>query len=270
MKNTSTKYLKSIFEDLEQSLFENSFDKRLLVSTLKPFRNVKFKKQEDDWYYRKVVEVTFYSGFKAQTVSNKLENILNTFKSISHVSKWSKEKLAKVYNQENIIKNKQKIDACWKNAKVFNDIIQEFGSFYKYLESYGDLSSEKVLEKLRIDLINRFFYIGDITSYHFMTDLGLNVVKPDRVLVRIFQRLGLIHVENNDSEKTNYELLEIAREISRITGNNIRYVDIIFVLYGQVSSIEMGIKSGICLEKKPLCHLCSLQKHCNYYKKKSN
>jgi len=267
MPTYTEKQLLDIFNRLELSLYNSYGNSPVLKKNLKYFKNVKFQKHDDNWYYHKIVEVTFYSGFKAQTVTNKLDSILETFNSINSVSRWSEYKLDSVYKNKDIIQNKSKIRSSWLNAKTFNKIISEFGSFYLYLKNFGDLSIDSNLESLRKDLIKKFHFIGEVTSYHFMTDLGLNVVKPDRVLVRIFKRLGLINPDEEDQDKLNFQVIHAARRIAEVTSNNMRYIDVLFVIYGQTSSKEMGIDSGICLEKHPICEKCQLQKYCNYFLK---
>ena len=113
---------------------------------------------------------------------------------------------------------------------------------------------------LKDELQKRFHRLGKITVFHFLTDSGLPVLKPDRVICRIFERLGLI-----ESRESLLEAVIQGRKLAEATGNPIRYVDIIFVAYGQIKSPEFGIEHGICLEKNPSCHLCGARTFCNYY-----
>ena len=87
--------------------------------------------------------------------------------------------------------------------------------------------------------------------YHFLTDIGMPVLKPDRVICRIFQRLGLI-----ENEQQLLKTVIQGRKFAGATCYPIRYIDIVFVAYGQVQSLEFGMEKGICLKKKPLCNLC--------------
>jgi hypothetical protein len=92
-----------------------------------------------------------------------------------------------------------------------------------------------------------------------MMDLGLNVMKPDRVVFRILFRLGLI-----DNEKDIDQVVEVGRRFAKETGEPIRYIDIIIVKYGQEGNEEgFGLlKGGICLGKKPRCHDCGVKQYC--------
>ena len=107
----------------------------------------------------------------------------------------------------------------------------------------------------------RFQYLGERTVNHFLTDLGLNVLKPDRVICRIFSRLGLINDKNNIAQA-----IEVGRKIAIATGHPIRYIDIILVKYGQMGKDKnFGLIDGVCLEKNTRCHICQIKQHCRYY-----
>ena len=77
-------------------------------------------------------------------------------------------------------------------------------------------------------------------------------------MCRIFERLGLLENQN--------QLLKAVlqgRKFSEATGFPIRYIDIVFVAYGQMKSEEIGIAEGICL-KSPRCNECSIQRYCRF------
>jgi DNA-3-methyladenine glycosylase I len=95
-------------------------------------------------------------------------------------------------------------------------------------------------------------------------ELGFTVLKPDIVLSRIFFRLGLV-----DSQDDNSGVIEAGRKIAVAAKEPIRYIDIIFVLYGQVGEKPyLGLKTGICLEKNPKCKRCDMYNFCTYERKK--
>jgi DNA-3-methyladenine glycosylase I len=106
----------------------------------------------------------------------------------------------------------------------------------------------------------RFERFGDATVFHFLTDSGLPVLKPDRVICRVFYRLGII--KSKDQLLT--AVLE-GRTIAKITGNSVRYVDRLFVAHGQDKSLDLGIKRGLCSENNPECKPCQVKSHCLYY-----
>jgi DNA-3-methyladenine glycosylase I len=152
-----------------------------------------------------------------------------------------------------------KIKACIANAIIFNNIINTHGEFINYLKSFGDLNEGITLERLKDDL-RKFDFLGPITAYHFMLDLGLKVWKPDRVIRRILKRLGLI-----DNLEDIGQAITVGREIADQVGLPIRYIDIVFVKYGQMGEEEsFGLPTGICLEKNPRCSICEVQEFCTF------
>src|SRR5688572_1846250 len=91
-----------------------------------------------------------------------------------------------------MIRNRRKINACIENAKTMKSLIERHGAFAAYLDSFAPKDSFENLLLLKEELEARFHYLGGVTVYHFLTEIGMPVIKPDRVICRIFRRLGLI------------------------------------------------------------------------------
>lgn len=240
----------------ESSLSEDEFEK--IWGKLKKYH---YKNDDDCEIYWKLVQVIFYSGMKAATVTAKLPAIKKYFYEYKKVMEYSEEDLKKINNDSGIIHNQKKIKACVKNAITYNNIVRKYGAFSNYLESFGDLDEKDVIEKLKNDLIYQFDFLGNITAYHFMLDLGLKVWKPDRVICRILNRIGLLNNPNDIDHA-----VRLGREIAEQVDLPIRYIDIIFVKYGQLGNEEpFGLTDGICLERNPRCSICGIQEYC-YFK----
>jgi DNA-3-methyladenine glycosylase I len=225
---------------------------------LDKFKRFEGREISDDQYFSIVVFVAFYSGFKAATVTSKRHIIQRHFPGWKVVSSFTNENINQILADPEMIAHEGKIRACVKNAKTFNDLIAEHGSIKNYIASYSPTDSFENLLLLKEALEATFAYLGGITVYHFMTDIGLPVLKPDRVMCRIFERLGLLENQN--------QLLKAVlqgRKFSEATGFPIRYIDIVFVAYGQMKSEEIGIAEGICL-KSPRCNECSIQRYCRF------
>jgi DNA-3-methyladenine glycosylase I len=226
------------------------------------FKAFETKIRSDDEYFEMLTMIVFYSGFKAATVENKEKIILSHFPKYTLVTEYSEADIQRIMSDSKMIKNERKIKACISNARTFRRIIQHYGSFLEYLNVYNAKDSFENLIELKNELEYRFDYLGGTTVFHFLTDLGYNVLKPDRVISRIFKRLGLI-----DDERKLLQTVEQGREFAKHTGYPIRYIDIIFVKLGQMGKSEMfGLEEGICLEKSPKCMVCLLKEYCNYYK----
>lgn len=63
----------------------------------------------------------------------------------------------------------------------------------------------------------------------------------------------------------DFTFTQVGRTFAKTTGYPIRYIDIVFVCYGQMKSPEVGLEHGICLEKNPHCSVCGVTRHCDYY-----
>ena len=254
--------VKDVFFSIEKTLSVN-FGKTnrndYLNNWIKFALSVKFIKVDDNEYFNKIKFIVFYSGFKAEIVTQKSDLINHHFQNYDIVKNYTKNDVERIMNDENMIRHKNKIIAIIKNAKTIDEIVKNYGSMFDYLNSYHPDVSWENLVKLREDLKKRFSYLGGITVYHFLTDIGLNVLKPDRVITRIFYRLGLI-----DSTESLVEAIMAGRRISEIVGKPIRYIDVIFVLYGQETN------EGICFEKNPRCVECKIKKYCEYIEKCGN
>jgi len=238
----------------ESRLSEEDFERNWGI-----FKNYHYKNDSNDDIFWKLVQVVFYSGMKASIVTSRMPALKKYLYDYKKVKEYDTEFIDNIMNDQSIIRNKAKIDGCVKNAVIFDKIININGSFSNYLESFGDLEGESTLEKLKKDL-KQFKFLGPITSYHFMLDLGLKVWKPDRVICRILKRLRLIdNLEDID------QAIRVGREIAVQVELPIRYIDIIFVMYGQIGEEKtLGLKTGICLEKNPRCSICRINEYCTY------
>jgi len=251
------KRLASIFQSVYRTLYTYSdYSEKEFKDKFAAFKCYGNRAMSDNDYYRRLVDIIFYSGFRASTVDKYLERIHIHFPDYQVVSNYSLEEIEKIKSDPNIIQNKSKIDACVQNAAKVTEIVGKYGSIKAYIESFDPNSSDEALYRLKRSLESNFSFLGDVTSYHFMTDIGLNVLKPDRVILRIFKRLGLI-----ESEKDFLGAVKTGRAFSKATYLPIRFIDIIFVLYGQLNQEKLEC---ICSEKNPKCNKYGIKSECLY------
>lgn len=252
---------KDVFLAVEKRLIEagsTKMEKAAVQDHLDKFKRFENRELTDDEYFSILVFVTFYSGFKAATVTSKRTTIQRHFPSWKVVSSYAAKDTEKIINDPEMISHKRKIHACVENAKTFSWLISKHGSIKNYVDSYSPTESFENLLLFKEALEASFAYLGGITVYHFMADIGLPVLKPDRVMCRIFERLGLL-----ENQRQLLKAIIQGRKFSAATGLPIRYIDIVFVAYGQVKSEEIGISEGICLTK-PRCSECRIQDHCGF------
>jgi len=253
--------LKDLFTKMEAAIKkECSLSEEDFERNWGKFKKYHYKNYSDNDVYGILVQVAFYSGMKAKTVTEKLPAIKKYFNDYTSAKSFSETEVNAILEDPNTIHYKRKIEACINNAITFDKLIKRHGTFSNYIESFGNLEEERTLNLLKRDLM-QFDYVGPITAYHVMLDLGLNVWKPDRVIRRILFRLGLI------SDKENIEQsIAAGKEFARQLSEPIRYIDIVMVKYGQMGDEEgFGLaKGGICLEKNPRCPVCGVKEYCTY------
>jgi DNA-3-methyladenine glycosylase I len=255
---------KAIFDGVESALVRVGSEKMPVEDIrryLDEWKHYAGRELDDDGYYQILVEVIFYSGFRAATVTAKLPIIYAHFPSYKTAAAYGQEQIERILHDGSMVKNRIKVKACVESARAVSDVVAKHGSFRAYIDSFRPLESAANLEGLRRDVERRFKGLGQITSYHFLTDIGMPVLKPDRVIQRIFTRLGLV-----DSAATEEDFVAVGQQFVKATGHPIRYIDIAFVAYGQVQTVEVGLDHGICLKERPFCSLCGVTQYCHQFK----
>lgn len=123
------------------------------------------------------------------------------------IADYSEQDIDRILNVEGMIKSRRKIEAIIANAKAYMKIIEEFGSFDKYIWSYsgneslvylkhhrgqGEVCNE-ISDKLSKDLKKRGFkYLGSITVFSHLQACGIiNDHSPE-----CFMYEKLIHMGN--------------------------------------------------------------------------
>jgi len=246
--------LSDIFTRVRDTLIENS-EYNLNEFNDDYYKNAKKEHLTDNDYYKILVYVAFYSGFRASTVGKHLPVINNYFPNYETVMFYDENMFIKIFNDRSMIRHEKKIRACINNAKKINEIIKHYGSFENYIDSFEPNKNDNNLLALKRNL-EKFDFLGGITVYHFMKDIGLEVIKPDRVLMRIFKRLNLIY-----DEDYLFGAVKVGRLFSQANNLPIGYIDMIFVLYGQLNVPKIKC---ICSEKNPKCNICGAKMYCNY------
>lgn len=235
--------LGDIYRIAYETLKDNSPDRDMFDEKIEHWRNYPNHFQNNDDFFQLMVKITFYSGFRATTVSDRLPEILDSFGNYQKVKNYSFEDVEKILKNKKIIANAAKVCSTILNAREFERIINEHdGSFKEYLQSFNFNRGvwNKDTDRLFADLCGRFYYLSEITAYHFLMDIGAFCIKPDRQIVALLKSLGMI---NND-KKVNQKVVKMGQDIAIETGENIRVVDIVLVTMRQGD--EFGFKTPIC------------------------
>jgi DNA-3-methyladenine glycosylase I len=128
------------------------------------------------------------AGLSWETILRKRDNYQRAFDNFepSKVARYDERKIAKLLNDEGIIRNRLKIASAIQNAKAFLAVQKEFGTFDEYVWRFVNGKPLKrkrgapvqartaVSDSLSRDLVNRGFkFVGSTICYSFMQAVGM-------------------------------------------------------------------------------------------------
>ena len=128
------------------------------------------------------------AGLSWETILRKRDNYRAAFNRFNpaKVAKYNDEKIAKLLNNDGIIRNRLKINSAVTNAVAFLEVQREFGSFDEYVWRFvngkplkrkpGDpmMARTAISDALSKDLIKRGFkFVGSTIMYSFMQAVGM-------------------------------------------------------------------------------------------------
>ena len=132
----------------------------------------------------------FMSGLSWWTILRKRENFRKAFRNFepSVVARFGARDAARLMADAGIVRNRAKIDATINNARRMAELVEEFGSFARYVWSYepqgrSDLVTQDELMKIKAsaeaiamskDLRKRgWAFVGPTTVYSFQQAMGI-------------------------------------------------------------------------------------------------
>lgn len=130
------------------------------------------------------------AGLSWDTILRKRENYRSAFDDFDpeKIVKYDDKKCAELLQNEGIIRNRLKIASAVRNAKCYLEVVNEFGTFDKYIWSFVDGKpinnglenskqipvSTEISDKLSKDLKKRGFnFVGSTIMYAFMQATGM-------------------------------------------------------------------------------------------------
>lgn len=139
---------------------------------------------DEKYLFEMLILESFQAGISWECVLNKRKYFKEAYDNfdIEKIINYDDEKLEKLMNNKNIIRNKLKIKASINNAKVFMDIESEFGSFKNYLLRYFkeypvkevDKTTSSISDELSKDLYKRGMrFVGSTIIYSYLQAIGL-------------------------------------------------------------------------------------------------
>ncbi len=145
---------------------------------------------DDRKHFEFFVMDLFQAGLSWLTILKKREGFRNALDNFDFhkIAKYEETKIQELLKDEKIIRNQLKIRATVKNAQKFLEVIEEFGSFDKYIwqftggktiqNSFADQNdlpaSTELSDKMSKDLKNREFkFVGSTILYAYMQAAGM-------------------------------------------------------------------------------------------------
>ena len=144
----------------------------------------------DETIFEFLVLESFQAGLSWYTILKKRENFAEAFDQFDYkkIAKYSEDKVEELMNNAGIIRNRLKILATINNARRFQEVQKEFGTFSKYIwnfvegepivnhpETLSDVPpTTEISDALAKDLKQRGFkFLGSTVMYAHMQATGL-------------------------------------------------------------------------------------------------
>ena len=145
---------------------------------------------DDETIFEFLVLESFQAGLSWYTILKKRDNFRSAFDDFNYkkIAAYTEEKAEELLQNAGIIRNRLKILATINNAKRFQEVQQEFGSFSKYIWSFtggkpivnepktlSDVpATSEISDALAKDLKKRGFkFLGSTVMYAHMQATGM-------------------------------------------------------------------------------------------------
>lgn len=139
---------------------------------------------DDEYLFEMLILESFQAGLSWECVLNKREAFREAFDGFDRkmIALYGEEKIAKLAENKEIIRNRSKIRASVKNARIFGEIVEEYGSFYNYLRTFwngetvyeNDKVTSPLSDSVSSDLYSRGMrFVGSTIIYSYLQAVGV-------------------------------------------------------------------------------------------------
>lgn len=145
---------------------------------------------DDDKHFEYLLMEAMQCGLSWSLMLKKREIFRSCFDNFDfrRVAEFDDAKIDSIMNTEGMIKSRRKIEAIVNNAKCFLRVIEEWGSFDKYIWSFSDyhtmvyvkhqqgewVAKNELSDRMSKDMKKRGFkYLGSITLYSHLQACGM-------------------------------------------------------------------------------------------------
>ena len=139
---------------------------------------------DDKYLFEMLILESFQAGLSWECVLNKREDFIKAYDNfdIDKICNYDNNKIEELLSNQKIIRNKLKINASIKNAKIFKDIQKEYGTFYNYLKTFTkgkivyeiDKTTSELSDSISKDLQKRGMrFVGSTIIYSYLQAIGV-------------------------------------------------------------------------------------------------
>jgi DNA-3-methyladenine glycosylase I len=225
-------------------------------------------KRPDAVMFRNLALYPFFGGMKSSTVEKHRVYINKWFWDYREVAKYSEKEFDDMMADPQMIHNKNKIQAAIDNARKFESVLNDHGSFIEYIFSFKPHDSMDNLKALVRDFKVRFDQYGTIITEQYLkdVDIGLPLIKADLNIVRTFCRIGLIEGDCSKrpfkpTNKMEEDSKEVASKIAKAASVPVSWVDALVGLGMETGREVCGNKTFCERPENP----CKIRELCNYW-----
>ena len=139
---------------------------------------------DDHKLFEMLLLESFQAGLSWECVLNKRDAFKKAFDNYNYkkIKDYNEEKQKELMNNKNIIRNKRKISATIKNAKIFMEIQKEYNSFSNYLWHFTNnkiiyetgKTTSNLSDQISKDLKKRgMSFVGTTIIYSYLQAIGM-------------------------------------------------------------------------------------------------
>ena len=139
---------------------------------------------DDKYLYEMLILESFQAGLSWECVLNKRDSFRLAYDDfdLEKVCAYEEEKITKLLNNKDIIRNKLKIKASIANSRIFRKIVNEYGTFYNYLRGFTgdkilyetDRTKNTLSDAISNDLQKRGMkFVGSTIIYSYLQAIGM-------------------------------------------------------------------------------------------------
>jgi DNA-3-methyladenine glycosylase I len=128
----------------------------------------------DNGYFENMTRIIFQGGLNWRIIDRKWPNFRKAFSnfSIETVAKYDTTEVERLMNDTGIVRNRAKIVATITNAKQFQTIMRNHGSFQNYIDRLE--KSDKYAHAVK-ELTKKFSRLGPSSARIFLYSVGENI-----------------------------------------------------------------------------------------------